>query len=62
MKAIGAQLYEGQEKSIKVFNEVADICSSVSDPDECELSAKVSNCIISETAKRGIDPIKGIQE
>lgn len=61
-KAVGAKLYEGDEKSIKVFNELIDICSSVTDPDECDLSAKHAECMIGEAMKRGIDPIKGIQE
>lgn len=62
MKAIGAKKHEGNEKAIATFNEMVAECETISDPDVCELGAKVMQCMVDGAVKRGIDPKEGIQQ
>ena len=61
LKTLGAKKHEGNDKAIATFNEMVAECGSISDPDACELGAKVMECMINGAIKRGIDPKEGIQ-
>lgn len=62
LKALGAKKHEGNDKAIATFNEMVAECESISDPDTCELGAKVMECMVNAAVKRGIDPKEGIQD
>lgn len=62
MKALGAQELGKNPKALGVLNEMIDECKSVADPDICEQSSKMMDCMIKAGIKRGIDPKKSIQE
>lgn len=62
MKALGAKELEKDPKALGILNEMISDCESVSDPDICEQSMKMMECMIEAGLKRGIDPKKGIQE
>lgn len=48
--------FGGDEKALNVAKAVAAECSSVSDPDRCEFSAKAYACSRAVINKSGIDP------
>ncbi|XP_031634708.1 general odorant-binding protein 19d-like [Contarinia nasturtii] len=61
-KAFGEKELGNDMKAVGVFNEMLDACKSITDPDLCEASAKMMDCMIKEGLKRGVDPKKGIKE
>lgn len=62
MKALGAIELAKDPKALSILNEMIAECESVTDPDICEQSTKMMDCMIKAGIKRGIDPKKGIQE
>lgn len=62
MKALGAIELGQDAKALGILNEMISECESVTDPDICEQSTKMMDCMIKAGVKRGIDPMKGIQE
>ena len=62
MKALGAQELGKDPKALGVLNEMIDECKPVADPDICEQSTKMMDCMIKAGVKRGIDPKKSIQD
>lgn len=62
MKALGANELGKDAKALGILNQMIAECESVTDPDICEQSTKMMDCMIKAGVKRGIDPKKGIQE
>ncbi|KAJ6647699.1 putative 50 kDa protein in type I retrotransposable element R1DM [Pseudolycoriella hygida] len=61
-KLIAAQIYEGNEEGIAIFSEMVDECHTVTDPDKCELSAKLMECIEKAAENRNFDRNTGTIE
>lgn len=59
LKTFATQKYGNDEKTINQFVEIGQECSSITDPNRCELSTKLAQCILNGATKRGIDPKKG---
>lgn len=45
-----------------IFNAMVEECKSVADDDNCELAAKLFECLNKAAVKRGVDPKKGIEQ
>lgn len=59
LKAHWAKELEGDDKSIAAWNDMIKECESLNEPDICEMSAKMGDCIQKAGAKRNIDPQTG---
>lgn len=63
MRQLGAKELEGDSKALNILNGMIDECErKVTDPDLCEQSCKMMDCMTKTGLQRGIDPKKGIRE
>lgn len=62
LKALGEKELQNDPKALEILKEMIAECESVTDSDICEQSSQMESCMIEAGVKRGIDPMKGIQE
>lgn len=59
MKALVARDLAGDAKAVATIHEMIKECETTTDPDVCEASAKMMDCMNKAAIKRGFDPKTG---
>lgn len=59
MKALVAAELQGDAKAIATIHEMIKECEHITDPDVCEVSGKMMDCMNKAAIKRGFDPKTG---